>query len=190
MSPTAPTAPAPPAPAAGSVTCAVQEKSTSGGPPTSIGSSPSVNATNSADGSGTASIAPTSTLAGTTTNTEVLTYTVATGGIAANGAITLAVPSNWSAPQIADGTVAGYTQANIAGGGYATTGVSIATRTITVTTASALNAGDTVLIRYGDSTVNATGRATAPSAANAGSATWTVQEKSTSGGTLTSISSS
>ena len=146
--------------------------------------SSSFNITPSADGSGTASISPTSTVAGTTNNTEILTYTVGAGGISANGAITLQVPANWTAPQKSSPSAAGYTQANIAGGGYATTNVTISSQTITVTTPTALAAGDTILIRYGDTSGSGPG-ATADT--TTGSATWTVQAKSTSGGTLTTI---
>ncbi len=147
--------------------------------------SSSFNITPSADGSGTASISPASTVAGTTNNTEILTYTVGAGGISASGAVTLQVPANWTAPQKSSASAAGYTQANIAGGGYATANITISSQTITVTTPSALAAGDTVLIRYGDTSGGGPG-STADT--TVGSATWTVQEKSTSGGSLTTIS--
>src|SRR5206468_2583297 len=93
----------------------------------------------------------------------------------------------WTAPQAGSSSAAGYTQANIAGGGYSTTGVSTAAQTITVTIASALNAGDTVLVRYGDTSGSSSGAAAATHAADSGPATWTVREKSTAAGTLTAL---
>src|SRR5205823_3371146 len=92
-------------------------------------------------------------------------------------------------PQTGSSSSAGYTQANIAGGGYSTTGASASGRTVTVATASALNAGDTILVRYGDTSGSSSGAAAATHAADSGPATWTVQEKSTSGGALTSLTS-
>src|SRR5207247_1107253 len=150
---------APSAANSGNSVFTLKSKSTSGGTITTLATTPTktVAVSNSADGSGTASINPTSATAGTTNNTEVLTYTVAAGGMAAGGAVTLTVPSGWTAPQAGSSSAAGYTQANIAGGGYSTTGVSTAAQTITVTTASALNAGDTVLVRYGDTSGSSSG---------------------------------
>src|SRR5205823_4980471 len=139
---------APSAANAGNSIFTLKSKSTSGGTVTTLATTPSktVAVSNSADGSGSASISPTSATAGTTNDTEVLTYTVGTGGIASGGAVTLAVPSGWTAPQTGSSSSAGYTQANIAGG-YSTTGVSASGQVVTVTTASALNAADTILVR-------------------------------------------
>src|SRR5206468_10745202 len=95
----------------------------------------------------------------------------------------------WTAPQAGSSSAAGYTQANIAGGGYSTTGASTAAQTITVTIASALNAGDTVLVRYGDTSGSSSGAAAATHAADSGPATWTGREQSTSSGALTSLTS-
>src|SRR5439155_556999 len=124
----------------GPATWTVQEKSTSGGALTSLTSgSPSVTVNPSSDGSGTASINPTTATAGSAANTEVLTYTVATGGIATSGAIKLGVPANWTAPQTSTPSAAGYVQVSVNGGAYATTNVTASGQTITFTATTGLD---------------------------------------------------
>src|SRR5207302_1659685 len=179
------------------------------------------------------------TVSSTSAMTETMTYTAATGGVASGGVITMSVPASWSTPQTTSNSTAGYTRVSIAGGSYTTTGIGISGSgpwTITVTLSAALNAGQTVVLAYGDATGdpagaaiggstgsascqvretstaggtltgpsglsssqtvlivygdasgNAGGAAVAPSTANAGDYTFQVQEKSTSGGTLTNV---
>ncbi|MBV8721208.1 MAG: hypothetical protein JO277_03600, partial [Candidatus Eremiobacteraeota bacterium] len=159
---------------------------TDGGLTSAVSSSITINP--AADGSGTATIAPTSVVASSTGQTETLTFTVPTGGISANGYITVAVPANWSAPSLT-ANANGYTQANINGGGYSTSNVSVNGQTITVTTPNALPGGATILVRYGDTTGGGSG-ASAPAYNQSGSVAWTVSEKGTSGGSPTAIASS
>jgi hypothetical protein len=95
------------------------------------------------------------------------------------GAVTLAVPTGWSAPSTT-GTAAGDTTANAGT-------VSVSGQTITV---SGLTRGSTqpVTITYGSRAAGGPG-ATSPSTA-VGSQTWQAKEKSTSGGTLTNLGAS
>ncbi|MEN3272468.1 MAG: hypothetical protein V7636_1229, partial [Actinomycetota bacterium] len=178
------------APAAGLAvtgTFTIQSKSTSaGGVLTTVAGTQTVAVTNSADGAGTATTSPASVIAGTSNNTIVGTYTATTGGINANGAVTMTIPTNWTTPQTGTASSAGYVRANIAGGGYSTANVSIAARTITVTLPAGLDSGATVLIAYGDTSGGSTGAA-APAAGQAVTGTFTMQAKSTTGGTLTTV---
>src|SRR6266508_4424151 len=81
---------------AGSQTWQAQEKSTSAGSLTNLGSSPSITIL-AADGSGTLTT-PTGSVNGASTgHTITFTYTAATGGLS-NGTVTVAVPNGWSAP--------------------------------------------------------------------------------------------
>src|SRR5207302_2317541 len=93
----------------GAQTWQVQEKSTSGGSLTNIGSSPSITVY-AADGSGTLTTGTSTASASQTGQTITFTYTAPTGGIS-NGAVTLTVPSGWSAPSTT-GSAAGYTTAS------------------------------------------------------------------------------
>ncbi len=181
---------APSAAQAGSTTFTIKEKSTSGGSLATVAGTQTVAVSNSADGAGTGAILPTSTLAGTTNNTETATYTATTGGVAANGVVEVTVPANWSAPQKTTSNAAGYVTATAGGSAVAAGNIAIAGSgpwTIDVTVPSALNSGQTVVVKYGDTSVNAGGAATAPSAANAGNSVFTIKERSTSGGTLTTV---
>ena len=173
----------------GAVVWTTKQMSTGGGTLTSIGASPSVTVNNAADGSGTASIAPTTTLAGTTNNTETLTYTAVAGGMT-SGAVTLSVPAGWTAPQKTTNNAAGYTTATAGGVGVPVGNIAITGTgpwTITISSVS-INAGQTVVITYGDTSGSALGAAAAPT--TTGSVTWTTQEKSTAGGTLGSLGAS
>src|SRR5439155_1639435 len=87
-----------------------QERSTSGGTLTNLASSPSITVTNAANGSGTLTTPTTSVLAASIGNTVVFTYTAATGGMT-NGAVTVVVPTGWSAPSTT-GISAGFTTAS------------------------------------------------------------------------------
>ncbi len=181
---------APSAANAGNSTFTIKEKSTSAGSLTTVAGAQTVAVSNSADGSGTGAVLPISTFAGTTNNTEVATYTATTGGVAANGVVEVTVPANWSAPQKTTSNAAGYVTATSGGSAVAAGNIAIAGSgpwTIDITVPSALNSGQTVVITYGDTSINAGGAAAAPSAANAGNSVFTVKEKSTSGGTLTTV---
>src|SRR5439155_276962 len=123
----------------------------------------------------------TSVLAGSAGNTVVFTDTAATGGLT-NGAVTVAVPTGWSAPSTT-GANAGFTTAS---GGTGTDTVSVAAQTITVSGVS-LAAAATLTITSG-SKPSAGPRATASSPLGAQS--WQAQEESTSGGTLTNLAAS
>src|ERR687888_950709 len=130
----------------------------------------------SPDGSGTMAASISNVSASQTGRTITFTYTAASGGML-NGAITLAVPSGWSAPSTT-GSNAGYTTAS-------TGTVSVAGSTITVSNVT-LASGAAFTITYGSTAGGGPG-ATATS--STGAQTWTVQEKSTSNGSLTSIAS-
>ena len=107
----------------GAQTWQAQEKSTTGGTLTNLASSPSITVNASADGSGTLTTPTTTVLASSTGNTITFTYTAATGGMS-NGAVTLVVPSGWSAPSTT-GSAAGFTTAS-------TGTVAVSCQTITV----------------------------------------------------------
>src|SRR5262249_38128969 len=129
------------------------------------------------DGSGTMTTPTTNVSASQTGRTISFTYTAASGGMQ-NGAVTLAVPSGWTAPS---------TVSNNAGYTTATTGsVSVAGQTITVGSLT-LAGGATTTITYGDTSGGGTG-ATAP--ATTGAQTWQAQQKARNTGTLTAIGSS
>jgi hypothetical protein len=118
-----------------------------------------------ADGSGTMTVSPTTALAGSSGQNFTFTYTAATGGMN-NGAVTVQVPSGWSAPVLANVT--------------ASTGTaSVASQTITVN-GMTLSGGATMTIGYNNATVNST----------AGPYTFDAQQKSLSGGTLTNLATS
>ena len=138
-----------------------------------------------ADGSGTIGVSPTSAVAGTTGHTLTITYTAATGGIAA-GAIELAVPAGWTAPQTASTTSAGYTTAS---GGSGTNAIAWngGTRTLTISDVT-LAAAASLTVTYG-ANAGSGGGGTAPTSTGA-AATWTTQQKSTSGGMLASVGAS
>ena len=138
-----------------------------------------------ADGSGTIGVSPTSAVAGSTGNTLAFTYTAATGGIAA-GTVELTVPAGWTAPQAGSSTSAGYTTA---GGGTGTNAIawSGGTRKLTISDVT-LAASATLTITYG-ANAGSGGGGTAPTSTGA-AATWTTQQKTTSGGTLTTVGTS
>ena len=124
------------------------------------------------DGSGKATPSPTSVVHKTTGKTVAFTFTVASGGMN-HGALTLAVPSGWSAPQRTKSTGAGYVTAD---GGS----ISVSGRTITVSSLTkAAGQKITIFVRH----------ASAPTTA-LGNQTWTIRERSTLGGLLTAIASS
>jgi hypothetical protein len=127
------------------------------------------------DGGGSMLADPNIALAGSTGNTIAFTYTADAGGLT-NGALTLTVPTGWSAPSLTH-TAAGYTTAD-----HGT--VSVSGRKITVSGLT-LSMGDTVEIDYGVMTPGP--GATAPGAPLNTTQDWPAQEKSTVGGTLTAL---
>ncbi len=138
-----------------------------------------------ADGSGAIGVSPTSAVAGSTGNTLTFTYTAAAGGIS-GGTVELTVPAGWTAPQTASSTSAGYTTAS---GGSGTNAIawSGGTRKLTISDVT-LSAAGTLTVIYG-ANAGSGGGATAPTSTGA-AATWTTQQKSTSGGTLTNLAAS
>src|SRR6266511_2131571 len=160
----------------GAQTWQAQQRSTSGGTLTNLGSSPSITAY-AADGSGTLTTPTTTVAIGSSGNTITFTYAAATGGLS-NGTVTVDVPSGWSAPSTT-GSNAGYTTSS-------TGTVSVAGQTITVSSVT-LADGATMTITYGGTGSGGPG-ATSP--VPAGAQTWQAQENSSSGGTLTNLCSS
>lgn len=128
------------------------------------------------DGGGTMEADPSNALGGSKGNTIAFTYAPDTGGLT-NGVVTLTVPTGWSAPSLTH-TAAGYTTADQGT-------VSVSGRKITVSGVT-IGAGDTVEIDYGVMTSGGPG-ATAPLAPLNTTQDWPTQEKSTAGGTLTSL---
>ena len=125
---------------------------------------------NAPNGSGTITVTPHAVVQASTTNSLTFTYTATTGGMA-DGEVTVAVPSGWSAPTATN------------------TSVSTGTRTITATNrlievkTVTLGAGTTLTIQFG--TTGHTVTAPTPT----GTSTFTTQQTSVSGGTLTTLAS-
>jgi hypothetical protein len=124
------------------------------------------------DGSGTITTPTGRAVNGSGGNTIAFTYTAAPGGIA-DGAISLTVPSGWSAPS-ATATDPGFATAS---SGSLT--INESTRTI-VASGLTVPAGGTVRILYGSKTSGGPG-AVAPTAG--GVQTWTARSRASSGGT-------
>src|SRR6185312_7343150 len=104
--------------------------------------------------------------------------------------VEVTVPANWSAPQKTTPNAAGYVTATAGGSAVAAGNIAIAGSgpwTIDITVPSALNSGQTVVVTYGDTSVNAGGAAAAPGPGNAGNSVFTIKAKSTAGGTLTTV---
>jgi hypothetical protein len=158
---------------AGPATWSAQENSTSGGSLTSLSTSPSINVY-APDGSGTLTTATAFVVQNSAGNTITLTYTAATGGLS-GAALTIAVPNGWGTPSTS-ASAPGYTTTS-------TGTISITGEIITVSGVT-LSAGGTLTIIYGSKASSGPG-ALAP--ATIGSQTWTAQEKSSSGGTLTNL---
>jgi hypothetical protein len=160
------------------MTFTTQEKSSSGGTLTTLGTgSPQVTVV-AADGTGTMTVSPTTALNSSSGNQLVFTYTAPAGGLS-NGEITLLVPTGWTTPQTGTETGAGWVSAECG----STTTVSAMTIEVTGVT---LSSGGTCTIIYGD-TFEGPG-ATAP--ATSGPYTFTTKEESSATGTLTSIATS
>ncbi|MGE5690197.1 MAG: OmpL47-type beta-barrel domain-containing protein [Pseudomonadota bacterium] len=158
----------------GAVSWATLQRGTSGGTLTSTGSSPSITQY-AANGSGTATASPTIVPPASPGNTVTVTYTAASGGMS-NGAVTVDVPTGWSAPSTTNGN-AGYTTAS-------TGAVSVSGQKITVSGVT-LAGGATLTVTYGTGTGPG-----ATATATPGNQTWQLQQRSVSGGTLTNLASS
>ena len=131
-----------------------------------------------ADGSGTMTVpVPNPVVTGSTGNLVNFHYTAASGGLS-SGEIDVTVPAGWSAPSLT-GSAPGYTTAPC--GTVAVVGSTI------VVTGVTLAGGSSCTILYGDLAGGGPG-VTAPS--SPGISTFTTQEKSTAGGTLTALASS
>lgn len=130
-----------------------------------------------ANGTGTMSTKTTNVPYGSTGHDITFTYTAATGGMSSGG-VHLTVPSGWSVPSTT-GTSAGYTTAS-------TGTVSIDGQTIVVLGVT-LSAGATLTINYGSEAAKGPG---ASATTSVGAATWIATEKSTSGGTETTLAKS
>jgi hypothetical protein len=152
------------------------EMSTSSGTLTDVASSPTVRVGNSADGSGTMIVSPTSVGVGSTGNTLTFTYTAAAGGLN-SGEVDVVVPSGWSAPSTTS-SAAGYSTSSSGT-------LTVSSSTIQVT-ALTLTGGATCTIVYGSTAGTGPG---ATASSSSGVAVFTTSEKSTSGGSLTSLSS-
>lgn len=158
----------------GSYPFIAQEQSYSTGSLTALASSPSIVV--ASDGTGTVTVLPTEALVSSTGNTLVFTYTAAT--TVTNGEVDVTVPAGWSAPSIT-GSADGFTTSTCGT-------VAVAGNTIQVTGVNR-NAAQTCTVTYGDTSSGGSG-ADAP--ATGGTSTFTTQQKSTAGGTLTALPTS
>jgi len=152
---------------------------TAGAEPTSLTSSPSIDVY-AADGSGTLTTPITDVLAGSTGNTLRFTYTAPTGGVS-DGAVTITVPSGWTAP----------VTTNASACTAATTGtIGTSGQTIIVSNLN-LAANTSAVITYGATSggnCSADDGVTAPP--SSGTSTFTAEEMSTEDGTLSTIAAS
>jgi len=127
-----------------------------------------------ANGTGTMTTKTTSVTDGSSGHVITFTYTAATGGVSSGG-VHLTVPTGWSAPSTS-GTSAGYTTAS--------TGTVSVDGQIIVVLGVTLASGATLTINYGAKTAKGPG---ATATTSVGAVTWTATEKSTSGGTETTL---
>ncbi|MFL5823577.1 MAG: hypothetical protein ACJ764_09065, partial [Solirubrobacteraceae bacterium] len=134
------------------------------------------------DGTGTMVVSPTYVVSGSTGNYLDFTYTAGAGGTS-NGQITLLVPTGWPAPS-PSGFDANGLSVPCEGDGNLPQVTSVSGGSLITIGGVYLNAGSTCDIKYGIPNFNS--GVTAP--VTTGAYTFTTQEKSTSGGTLTSIS--
>ena len=130
-----------------------------------------------ADGAGTMSAAPSAVAASSTGQSVTFTYIAPSTGIV-NGAVSIAVPSGWTAPSLS-GLAAGYVTSSSGT-------VSVSGQVITVSGLT-LSAAQTMTITYGSSLSLVPG-ATATS--STGAQTWLVKERSSATGTMTTLSNS
>jgi hypothetical protein len=166
----------------GTNTFATQEKSSAGGTLRTLGTgSPNVIVT-AADGTGTMTASPTQVITSSTGNEIDLTFTAPTGGMNA-GKISFLVPTGWTTPS-PSGFDAGGLSAPCTGEPPVVT--SVAGGHLVELKEVTLNEGATCLIKYGINGFNS--GVTAPS--SDGPYTFTTQQASAAGGTLTGIASS
>jgi hypothetical protein len=130
------------------------------------------------DGSGTMAASPASVAHGAVGRTLTFTYVAAAGGLA-DGAVSIEVPTGWSAPSLT-GNNAGFSKASVGT-------IAVAGRTVTV---SGLNmtSGQKLVITYGVKSSGGSG-ATAPPTA-VGAQTWQTMERSSATGVLTNLAAS
>jgi hypothetical protein len=153
-----------------------QEKSSSTGTLTTLGSaSPSVIVT-AIDGSGTMAVSPTNAITSSTGNTLTFTYTAPAGGLD-NGNVNIVVPSGWSAPSFSNPAAGGFTSDECGANTDATSGQAIELQGLSMT------GGTSCEIIYGNKFEGP--GASAPG--TAGASTFTTQEQSYSTGTLTTL---
>lgn len=156
-------------------TFAITQRSKSTGTLTAIASSPVVNVTAVPDGAGTMTVAPGSVLRGSPTS---LTFTYTAGSLGlSGGALSLGIPSAWTAPSVMAGT-AGFTTASSGT-------VSVSGQTVTVNGLT-LAAGATLTVTYG----SGGGVNQGISATTVGFATFATSERSRSTGTMAPLASS
>ena len=124
------------------------------------------------DGAGSIQVSPPSATPDTTGNELTFTYTAPDGGLD-DGVLQVAVPSGWSPPQTGSAGTAGYVTSNCGSTNIAD-GSTIEVSGVT------LDSGDACTITYGSGA-----GAAAPSAV--GPTTFTTDEASTAGGTLTPL---
>ena len=158
----------------GAQTWQAQSRGTSTGTMTNLASSPSITV-RAPNGSGTLGSSVSNVANGATGQTVTLTYTAATGGMA-NGAVTVDVPTGWTAPNTSSGTT-GYTTSST--GTVGTSGQKITVSGVT------LAAAGTLTITYGSG-----GGGGATATTTSGPATWQAQQRSIAAGTLTNLGSS
>jgi hypothetical protein len=157
------------------VTFTTAERSSSSGTLTTLASSPQVQVGFAPDGSGTLLVSP-SSVAPTTPTTLTFTYTPQANTGLVSGAVTVAVPTDWTQPQTTPSTP-----------GYVTTStgtVAIAGTTIRVDPVS-IPVGGSLTITYG---AGAGGGAVPPS--SPATESFNGQQRGTSGGTLSPLASS
>jgi hypothetical protein len=155
----------------GAETWVATERSVAAGTSTPLVSSPRL-VVYGKDGAGAATPSPKSVVHKTTGKTLAFTFTAGSGGMNA-GAVTLVVPSGWSAPQWTKAAGLGYVTAT--GGTIAVSGRTITVSGLTKTAGQKV----TISVRH----------AGAPTKA-LGNQIWTMRERSTLAGVLTAIASS
>ena len=138
------------------------------------------------DGSGTATT--TTNVSASSLTTITTTYTAATGGMN-TGAVSMVIPSGWTAPQKTTTTTAGYTSATanavaVPAANIAVTGTGPWTITISgITLAAAQN----LVIKYGDTAGGVDPAAAATATATTGSTTWQLAENSVTNAGLVNL---
>ena len=153
-----------------------QEKSSSSGTLTTLGSGPPGVIVTAVDGSGTMAVSPTNVITNSTGNQMTFTYTAPAGGLD-NGNVNITVPSGWSAPSFTSTSAAGFTSDECGANNDVASGQTIELQGLSMT------GGTSCEIIYGNKFEGP--GATAPG--TAGPSTFTTQEQSYSTGTLTTL---